>query len=95
MPRELDAVSEALKEGRTVEPVTVRVFLSWFDSQRRGIHIVREIREQLERVGVETDPDFEPAWIETPISFRLTPTIDAGGSVESLFDHVVMCSGRL
>lgn len=82
MPRELDAVSDALKDGRTVEPVTVRVFLSWFDAQRRGIHVVRDIREQMERAEIETYPDFEPAWIETPISFRLRQTIDAGGSAE-------------
>ena len=29
--------------------------------------------------GVETDPDFEPAWIETPVRFHLTHTTDAAG----------------
>ena len=80
MPRELDAVAEALTQDRTVEPVTVRVFLSWFDAQRRGIRVVREIREQLKKAGVETDPDFEPAYIEAPIGFHLTSLTDSGGS---------------
>lgn len=79
MPPELDAVAEALKEGRAVEPVQVRVFLSWFDAQRRGMHVVRYIREQMQVVGVETDPDFEAAWIETPVTFHLTSKADAGG----------------
>ena len=78
MPRELDAVAEALKQGRPVEPVTVRVFLSWFDAQRRGIHVVRDIRDQLQKAGVETDPDFRPAYIETPINFRRLSTTQSG-----------------
>ena len=77
MPRELDAVAEALKEGRTVEPVTVRVFLGWFDAQRRGINVVSDIRDQLARAGVETFPDFQPVWIEAPMQFRLSGATDA------------------
>jgi CBS domain-containing protein len=82
MTSKLDKVAKALKENRSVEPVTVREFLGWFGAQRRGIHVVREIRHELERVGVETHPDFEPEWTETPISFRLTHAT-CGGSVEA------------
>ncbi len=81
MTSKLEKVAKALKEGRHVEPVTVREFLAWFGAQRRGIHVVGEIRDELDRVGIETHPDFEPEWIETPISFRLTHG-SSGGSFE-------------
>ena len=87
MPRELDAVAEALKQGRTVEPVTVRVFLDWFGAQRRGIHVVRDIRNQLGRAGVQTYPDFEPAWMETPINFSLTNFPDAANFVAQSLEN--------
>jgi predicted transcriptional regulator len=68
---ELARIGEELRGGRPVPPVTVRTFLSWFSAQRRGNSIVAEIKKQLKEARVITFPDFEPAWIDSPIGFVL------------------------
>ena len=73
MIRELISIAGDLKAGRPAEPVTVRTFLGWFQAQRRGFQIVREIRRQLAEAGVVTVPDFESRWVDAPISFELAP----------------------
>ena len=74
MKRELRSIAEDLKAGRTVEPVTVRTFLWWFQAQRRGPVIVRNIRNELEEAGIVTVPDFESRWVDAPINFELAQT---------------------
>ncbi len=77
MIQELTHIAEELKAQRPVSPVTVRTFLSWFDAQRRGYFVVARIKQQLEEAGVSTFPDFESAWIDTPIGFILTSSKQA------------------
>lgn len=48
-----------------------------FRAERRGTSKVQEIRTALDQLGLETDPDFESAWIDARIRFRLKP--DAEG----------------
>lgn len=72
MPQELDAIAIALKNNNLVEPVKVRDFLDWFGAKRRGVRVVREIRDQLDALQIKTNPDFEGEWIEALIDFRLT-----------------------
>ena len=43
----LEDIARQLHEGKSVSPLTVREFLSWFDAQRRGYWIVTRIREAL------------------------------------------------
>jgi hypothetical protein len=71
MTPELSSISDTLKSGRTVPPVTVREFLAWFGVQRRGYQIVEDIRNQLSEAGVTTEPDFESHWIDGEISLQL------------------------
>jgi len=67
-------VARQLKDGETVQPLTVREFLSWFSAQRRGYYIVEGIRHVLTGAGLATEPDFEAAYIDSPIRLvALTP----------------------
>ena len=69
-PTELTTIRDTLCEGRAVNPVTVREFLSWFDAKRRGISIVARIREELESLQLSTVPDLEEPWIDGLIAFH-------------------------
>lgn len=78
-PAELINVRDSLATGRSVNPVTVREFLSWFDARRRGVAIVATIRERLEELSLVTIPDFEEPWIDGLIAFHLTGVVVAEG----------------
>ncbi len=58
--------------------LTIRDFISWWGAQRRGYWYVRQIREDLERVGLTTLPTFETGWIDNHI--RLVPVSSAVGA---------------
>jgi predicted transcriptional regulator len=68
---QLNGIAATLRAGGVPPPITVRAFLKWFNAQRRGAWIVRDIRRNLKRVGLTTAPDFESAWIDGPVSFEL------------------------
>lgn len=71
IPEELKEVKKTLERGIKIEPISVRIFLSWFfNSQRRGWYVVKTIREALADQGLETFPDFHSAYIDSPIEFR-------------------------
>ena len=67
---------------------TVREFMSWFGYARRGIWFVERVREELEANGLHTEPDFQHAYVDGPISFRdssvSTPPADSALSVDIL-----------
>lgn len=72
--RRLYDIARALNSGETVPPTTVRTFLSWFwGTQRRGRWIVSHIRQELERAGLVTVPDFESTYLDAEIKFSLPP----------------------
>jgi CBS domain-containing protein len=76
--KRLDEIKETLQRGARISPVTVRDFLSWFGAQRRGPGIVLWIKRNLEGRGLGTEPDFESAYIDSPIEFFLTKTATRG-----------------
>jgi CBS domain-containing protein len=85
IPKEIDRIATRLKEGGRVRriTVTVRELLQMFKAERRGLNKVHDIRTALESSGLETEPDFESAWIDSPVRIRLkypsvppTTTID-------------------
>jgi len=78
-PKELTTIRDTLADGRSVNPVTVREFLSWFDAHRRGVSIVARIREVLEEQSIVTIPDFEEPWIDGLIAFHLVGVVGAAG----------------
>lgn len=79
-PKELLIIRDTLADGRSVNPVTVREFLSWFDAHRRGVAIVSRIREVLEEESIVTIPDFEEPWIDGLIAFHLMGVVEATGT---------------
>jgi CBS domain-containing protein len=75
-------IAKQLAGGGTVQPVTVREFLQWFDAQRRGYWIVSNIRDALDKHKLRTEPDFESEYIDSPISFVLVPDKKKGKATE-------------
>ena len=67
----LGTITSGLRSGGSAPVVTVRSFLQWFGAQRRGYYIVKGIRIALAEAGLRTRPDFEPAYIDSEISFVL------------------------
>lgn len=67
----LRRIGDTLRSGGSAPTITVREFLEWFGATRRGQWIVSGIRQSLEKAGIVTKPDFEEAFIESPITFDL------------------------
>jgi CBS domain-containing protein len=67
----LNEIAGNLRKGKESPKITVREFLSWFGAQRRGPWIVEWIRKTLDGAGIQTEPDFESAFIDSPITFCL------------------------
>lgn len=66
----LAAIATQLKTGLSAPTETVRAFLGWFGAARRGWRVTTEIREALAAHKIETDPDFETAYIDGTIRFK-------------------------
>jgi CBS domain-containing protein len=90
VPDKIQYAAERLKRGHRVNRITVRDFLGHFGAERRGAVKVEEIRRILASLDLQTEPDFETAWIDEPIWLRLnngTPTTEiAPGSTDELGD---------
>jgi CBS domain-containing protein len=71
--RRLTEIAEQLKRGEKPEPETVRTLLSWFGAQRRGHYVAQTVRRFLRRHRLVTKPDFQYAYIDSPIRFELEP----------------------
>jgi len=65
----LKHIRQQIDKGIVPPLATVRGFLTWFGLSRRGSRAISHIRECLERAELETDPDFEFAFIDESISF--------------------------
>lgn len=70
----LKAIAGQLKKGVVPQKETVRSFLLWFGSERRGYRVVRHIRWKLKKFGVATSPDFEYTYIDGYVGFVSAPT---------------------
>jgi CBS domain-containing protein len=67
----VEQVAADLREGRATPTPTVRSFLAWIGAKRRGYTIVAQMRRALDKYGLTTSPDFESAYIDSPISLVL------------------------
>ncbi|HTP51681.1 MAG TPA: CBS domain-containing protein, partial [Anaeromyxobacteraceae bacterium] len=80
-------IAAQLRNEKHVPTFTIREFLGWFNAQRRGYWIVQSIRSALDTTKLTTEPDFEAAYIDSPIRFALTlaeqtkPEIELGAEV--------------
>jgi len=89
----LNQIAKQLKKGG-VRPqrVTARMFIGWFDAQRRSIGNVDFIRSQLKKHQIVTEPDFEHVYIDSTIGFALAvakKAPDDSGDEENLIMDVV------
>ncbi len=73
----LSEMRQQIDRGVAPSPVTVREFLTWFGVTKRGSRAVAGIRESLEAAELDTDPDFESAFIDEPISFIRAGSVPA------------------
>jgi len=71
VPARIQYAAERLSKGHRVNRITVRDFLRLFSAERRGAVKVEEIKRILDSLGLQTEPDFETAWIDQPIWLRL------------------------
>jgi CBS domain-containing protein len=71
IPPKIQYAAQRLREGNRVNRITVRDFLRHFGVERRGAIKVEEIRSILESLDLQTEPDFETAWIDEPVWLRL------------------------
>ncbi|RAN82007.1 hypothetical protein B5P43_09995 [Bacillus sp. SRB_336] len=76
------SIADELRKSGRAASLTPRQLVSWFGGARRGSWIVSRIREGLASAELTTEPDFESAYFDAPLEFRL---------VEPLAPVVVVC----
>lgn len=77
IPSKIEFAAQRLKEGHRVNRITVRDFLRHFGAERRGSAKVEAIRTILNSLDLTTDPDFETAWIDSPMWLRLNEGVQS------------------
>ncbi|GAT34741.1 CBS domain-containing protein [Terrimicrobium sacchariphilum] len=82
----LKDISDSLKKGTAPQKETVRTFLSWFGSERRGWRTVTWIRETLKKYDLITYPDFESTYIDEYISFFISKGDESTYTTPTLSD---------
>jgi hypothetical protein len=98
-PKErLSEIASELSQGKNYGYVSVREFLLWFNAQRRGYWVVERIKQILGEFNLVTEPDFESAYIDSNISFRLgpesiAPIDEADSAMETLDSSLVNTLG--
>ncbi|BCM91247.1 hypothetical protein IAD21_03113 [Abditibacteriota bacterium] len=87
-PTQMKRIADDLKEGKSVEPVSVRELLYWFGAQRRGYYVTEIIHQCMINLGIATNPDFESIYIDTPVRFRLVSNDDNILEVDNANDPI-------
>lgn len=62
-PQQIKLRAENLMKGRKVNKMTVRNFLGYFGAERRGAVRVEAIQKILDSLGLDTEPNFQSAWM--------------------------------
>jgi len=70
IPSQLQQAADQVHQDGKAKMVRVKDLLSWFQSQRRGVLVVREIRAALKKAKLVTVPDFEVAYIDQRIKLK-------------------------
>lgn len=69
----LTVIAQQLTDGEDPPDISARTLVNWFGKKRRGYAAVNRIRRSLEKHGLETIPDFDAVYIDSPIRFVLLP----------------------
>lgn len=80
----LQEIVNQLKEGIKPQPVSARTFIGWFGAQRRSTWNVRNIRSNLMKYKLATDPDFAYAYIDSFINIVSAPKKDTVQTEETV-----------
>ncbi len=72
----LKEIRDELMAGWKSKTVSVRDFISWFGSERRGIVVTYAIRFSLLQFNLKTVPDFDSVPLDAKISFKLIEKSD-------------------
>lgn len=76
LPSQLQQAAEQVHKDGKAKMVRVKDLLSWFEAQRRGVLVVREIRSALKKAKLITVPDFEVAYIDQRIKLKAIQPAD-------------------
>lgn len=69
LDKKLEDISRQIDKGVTPKRVTVRKILNWLGVSRRGNNVNWQVRRALEHAGLETQPEFEWAYVHLPLKF--------------------------
>lgn len=69
LDKKFEDISSQIDKGVTPSRVTVRMILDWMGVSRRGNNVNWRVRRALERAGLETQPEFEWAYVHLPLKF--------------------------
>ncbi|AXK38138.1 CBS domain-containing protein [Crenobacter cavernae] len=69
--RHLNDIAQSLRDGRPMEPISVRELIGWFNALRRGANVNWLVRRALEHAGLITEPDFEGSHIDGRVQLAL------------------------
>lgn len=75
IPTQLQQAADHIQQTGKPKMVRVKDLLSWFEAQRRGVLVVREIRTALKKAKLMTVPDFEVAYIDQRIKLKVAEPI--------------------
>lgn len=78
----LDSAAVAARLGNATQ-TNVRELLRWFGAERRGAHVVADIRRALEERDLLTVPDFAEAYIDAPVTFLSRTAKNSSREAES------------
>jgi CBS domain-containing protein len=81
----LEGIAGQLRTGGTPSTLTVRQFISLIGAERRGYAKVQTLRQALARHGLATVPDFESAYMDSPIA--LVASADEAAVAQTLGDE--------
>ena len=70
IPSQLQQAADQVHANSKAKMVRVKELLSWFNAQRRGVLVIREIRAALKKAKLMTVPDFEVAYIDQRIKLK-------------------------
>src|SRR5437870_3425402 len=70
IPTQLQQAADQVHQNGKPKMVRVKELLSWFNAQRRGVLVVREIRSSLRKAKLVTVPDFEVAYIDQRVKLK-------------------------
>src|SRR5688500_1904794 len=74
IPAELAHLAEAARKSGA-QQITARQLLAWYGFARRGANKVAQIRKDLRKLGLKTEPDFDSVWVDVSIALQSTKDV--------------------